>query len=95
MIQNEMAVPKMDSFSVERRATRRRRALKGARLIFNCGQSVADAVVRDMNETGVRLRLGDTVGVPRQCMLTIVGSDRIQSCEVVWRTQIELGMKFV
>ncbi|GIL00987.1 MAG: hypothetical protein BroJett030_08860 [Alphaproteobacteria bacterium] len=85
-------VPERDSRAGERRAARRQRALKGARLVFNCGQSVADAVVRDVSEAGVRLRLGDTVGIPRDCMVAMTGSERMRPGRVVWRTSTEMGL---
>jgi hypothetical protein len=92
MIQNGIDVPNRDNLAQEKRAERRRRMLKGARLIFNCGQSVAEAVVHDSGDSGIRLKLGETIGIPSDCLVAISGSDLIRKARVVWRTRTEMGI---
>ena len=97
MIRNEQSVPIRNNriagdANAEKRAGRRQRVLKGARLIFNGGQSVADAVIRDISETGVRLRLGETLGIPRELEMAVAGETERRPVQVVWRTHSELGV---
>lgn len=93
MIPNERNVPNWNSPAVERRTCRRHRSLKGARLIYNGGQAVADAVIRDFSETGVRLRLGETLGIPRELFMAVAGEAERRPVHIVWRTPSEMGIR--
>lgn len=76
-----------------RRATRRR-ALKGAQIIFNEGSSVIDCVVRDLSETGAKLKIPSPIGVPDTFTLSVQGDNTRRKCRVAWRRATELGVAF-
>jgi hypothetical protein len=79
----------------ERRAERRRRALKGATLRFNKGFSAIEGVVRNESENGALLGFGDTTGVPSGFELSVNGAERSRSACVRWRSQTLVGVEFV
>jgi len=82
----------------ERRRARRLRALKGAKISFNSGNSVIDCLVRNMSETGARLKLETTAAVPERFSLIIIengGAIPQRDCEVAWQTATELGVRFL
>ncbi len=78
----------------ERRAQRRQRALKGALVVFNGGLSTAEATVRDMSETGLRLRFGDGSAIPAHCEVAVKGGSPRRPAVIVWRTRNEAGLRF-
>ncbi len=77
----------------ERRADRRHRVLKGARLSFNKGFGAAECVVRNVSEHGARLAFGDTAAVPPHFDLLISGEDRPRAASVRWRTMSDIGVE--
>jgi hypothetical protein len=48
----------------DRKATSRRRVLKGGKIIFRAGFSVVDCVVRDDSPAGARLKIASVMGIP-------------------------------
>ena len=82
------------SDTTEKRATERRRTLKGGRIIFNGGRSTIDCKVRNLSAQGARLEVPSVVGIPNTFDLQ-VGGDGLQGCRVAWRTLKELGVEFV
>lgn len=82
----------------ERRRARRLRALKGAKISFNGGNSVIDCLVRNQSETGARLKVEMTVALPERFSLAIVENGELvpqRDCEVAWRTATEIGVRFL
>ncbi len=78
----------------ERRSTPRSRVLKGAKVII--GQSsVIDCVVRNVTNTGARIRIPNTVDLPEVFDLTFDGGYSFRSCQVKWRSITETGVQFV
>lgn len=71
----------------------RRRVLKGAKIVFNTRQSAIDCVVRNLSETGVRLRVDGALSVPDEFDLLIDTGERY-ACRVVRRKMNELGVAF-
>jgi hypothetical protein len=81
------------SASAERRATLRRRALKGATLSFNRGYGALEGVVRNESERGAMLNFGETSAVPSEFDLTVKGSSP-RSVRVRWRDMTRVGVEF-
>jgi hypothetical protein len=79
----------------ERRATPRRRVLKGATLSFNKGYGALECVVRNESEKGALLSFGETSAVPPAFNMTIKGSDVTRRAQVRWRTMTRIGVEFV
>lgn len=78
--------------SSDRRGGRRRRTLKGARIIFNGGYSSFSCTVRNFSESGALLNFGDTLGIPAHFELDLEGTRR--PCTVRWRDGGLLGVSF-
>lgn len=77
----------------QRRSQRRQRVLKGGTIIFNGGNSTIDCVVRDLSETGARLRVESVIGVPNEFELR-VSDGRSWRCRMRWRSNTECGVEF-
>lgn len=78
----------------ERRREMRRRAFKGATLVFNGGYGAFECVVRNMSEHGARLNFGDASAVPACFDLTISGDGRSRPANVRWRSLTDVGVEF-
>jgi hypothetical protein len=77
----------------DRRQARRKRVLKGARILIpSLGISV-DCAVRDLSEIGACLILTTPVGVTDSFELALYDG-AIRQCNVVWRTARRLGVSF-
>jgi hypothetical protein len=77
----------------EPRSAPRRRTLKGGRIVVNDGFSTFDCTVRNMSETGAKLVISSVLGVPERFTLAM-DDGRSFSCEVAWRTETEIGVRF-
>lgn len=81
------------------RASPRHRTLKAARIVFNSDFSSFDAVIRDMSEGGVRLKLGTPFIVPHLFELVILNSNtgvpERRTCETRWQRGDQVGARFV
>jgi len=78
----------------ERRAERRRRALKGATLRFNRGYGAMECVVRNVSAKGAMLSFGDTTGAPVVFELYVAGSTGPRRAKVRWRSHVLMGIEF-
>jgi hypothetical protein len=75
--------------------TPRHRVLKGGRIVFNRRTSVIDCTVRNLSAGGAHLHVGDILGVPDHFTLFIDLDKTEKECEVVWRRERQLGIRFV
>ncbi len=80
----------MDS---ERRSSQRQRTLKGGRIVFNGGRSTIECVVRNLSETGAKLKVNSILGIPDGFELLLSDGSR-QRCRLVWRSMTEIGVAF-
>lgn len=78
----------------ERRAAPRQRTLKGGRIVINNGSSTFDCTIRNLSEIGARLRVTSIIGIPDTFHLAM-DDGRQFDCAVAWRTETELGVKFI
>lgn len=78
----------------ERRGNARSHVLKGVKLILD-KSSVIDCVVRNVTNTGARLHLSNTIGLPEVFDLTFDGGYSFRRCRIVWRSVTEAGVKFM
>lgn len=78
--------------SVERRASQRRRVLKGATLSFNSGYSAFECVVRNRSENGAKLSLAETFALPSTFRLAIAGEGGAHMARIIWRKPDEMGV---
>lgn len=77
------------------RVAPRRRVLKAAVVASNDRHLTIDCMVRDLSETGARLRIDSSLTVPDTFEL-IIDIDGLEAdCQVVWRAKNEAGVRFL
>lgn len=79
----------------ERRCAPRRRMLKSAIAAFNNRFCTVSCTVRDLSDTGARLRSEGSVNIPDTFELIIELDGFEADCEVVWRRGSDLGVRFL
>ena len=78
----------------EQRNQSRQRVFKAGKIVVQHGASVFDCIVRNLSEAGACVDLGTTLGVP-DCFVLNIEADRIsRACQVVWRTERRIGVRF-
>lgn len=77
-----------------RRGAVRLRTLKSGKVVFNDGNSVVDCVVRDLSESGAKLKVVSIVGIPDHFSLALEGERNGRACSIAWRKGSELGVTF-
>jgi len=86
-----------DTDTSDGRAQLRRRTLKSAKVWYNDYQSVMDCQVRDMSETGAKLRFVELFNCPDQVHLYFPYDEYqgyLRSCETKWVLGLEAGVAF-
>ena len=78
----------------QRRRSVRQKTLIGAKVVFNDLMSVFDCAIRDLSETGARVKLNAPVQVPQVFMLRF-GDGQVRRCRVRRRLALELGVEFL
>lgn len=78
----------------DKRRAPRKRVLKGARIVFNERSSTLSCTVRDISDTGARVRVAQGQAVPAQFDLLIDADGFEASCSVAWRRGEEVGVVF-
>lgn len=73
----------------------RRRTLKGVKVIFNNNQSTIACVARNMTDTGARLEVANTLGIPDEFTLVSEDGTMRRRCTVKWRKEQAIGVEFV
>ena len=77
----------------ERRKSQRHKSFKSGSISFELG--TVDCVVRNTSETGALLELKSHAGIPDKFTLIIKPDYLKRSCELVWRSARNIGVKFV
>jgi PilZ domain-containing protein len=80
---------------MERRATQRRRVLKGGSIEFD-GRTV-ECVLRNISATGAALQVDRRLCIPHEFKLNISHGEvrqTCQNCRVVWRKEALIGLAF-
>jgi hypothetical protein len=78
----------------DRRGSKRRRVLKGARILHGGLGSSTECRVRDVSESGVCLVVASSVGIPETFDL-VFGDGEVRHCRYEWRTAEKIGVSFV
>jgi hypothetical protein len=79
----------------DKRRAPRRRILKGGIIAFNHMHSTLPCAVRDLSDTGAKLRVTGSMAPPDTFVL-IIELDGIEvDCRVVWRKSPDLAVSFV
>lgn len=77
------------------RSQQRRRILKAGTICFNGRHSTLACTVRDLSETGARLRIAGSINAPDTFELFIELDGIWVDCNVIWRRGTEIGVHFV
>lgn len=81
--------------TAENRRAPRRKVLKGAVAAFSDRYCSIACTVRDISATGARIRTDGSVNIPDTFEL-IIDLDGLEvDCEVVWRKDSDLGVRFL
>jgi two-component system cell cycle response regulator len=80
---------------VERRENPRRKTRFKATIVYGPDRETANCVVRDLSETGARLKLDIPGDIPAQFHLIWVADRAVLAAEAVWRSNGEIGVKFL
>ena len=78
----------------ERRALKRTRIARNAKLIVPRRSPVIFCTVENITGAGACLKLASTFGAPETFDLTFEHGRTRRSCRVVWRTRDKLGVAF-
>ncbi len=79
--------------SEETRSSQRHRTLKGGKIVLNDGFSTFTCTIRNMSDTGAKLSVPSVIGIPERFELALDDGRRFD-CDVAWRTETELGVRF-
>ena len=78
----------------DRRQSRRRRSLLGARIVYRDGYCSMGCLILDISDTGALLKPDDIFGCPK----TFTLAPRLappRKCEIAWRKGEKLGVRFI
>ena len=76
----------------DKRKAARRTALKTGRIRF--GKTTENCTVRDMSAIGASIEVADAMNVPDRFSLVLEMESAARKCEVMWRRERQLGVKF-
>jgi hypothetical protein len=76
----------------DKRKAARRTVLKTGRIRF--GKTTENCTVRDMSATGASIEVADAMNVPDHFSLVLEMESAARKCEVMWRRERQLGVKF-
>lgn len=93
MIEQQDITPSDDETQDNR--VQRRRTLKSAVASYNDQSISMEVVLRDMSDTGAKLKLKENDVLPDSFHLYVELDGINVECEVVWRRGLEIGAKFV
>jgi PilZ domain len=87
-------VPK-SAESRERRTSRRQRTrLRSGKIVDPTGRFVTECLVRDLSDSGGRLRLPAGVTLPAAIQIYDDQTGRLTPATVLWRRDLEVGIQF-
>lgn len=79
----------------ERRSTPRNRTIQGGKIVYGDFRFLVDCVIRDISSSGARLKVEDPSEVPETFHLYDYKHQRLIPAEAVWRSEREVGVRFV
>ena len=92
---DQLTADDADLAFIERRASPRRKTRFKATIVYGAQRSAASCVVRDLSETGARLKVDIPDEFPTQFHLIWVAAREVLHVEAVWRSRDEMGVKFL
>ena len=86
--------PLAPAYFEEKRVTTRQKSFTAAHLHFNRGNSTYEALVRNISQTGARLRFGDVIDLPSEFEIRVGRDGVYQKAHIAWRHGFEIGVEF-
>ncbi len=80
--------------SAELRAAQRQKVLKAAKIILDDWGAI-DCVVRDVSDTGAKIKVGNPSLLPHKIRLLITMDNTIRPVQVAWKHVDTVGVVFV
>ncbi|HEX4198765.1 MAG TPA: PilZ domain-containing protein [Caulobacteraceae bacterium] len=87
--------PGQDVSDVERRRAPRPRVLLGGKLVFGNATQSADCTIRDLSETGARVRIAPDLPIGGEVWLISITGGLAWRSQTAWRRANELGLHFL
>ena len=84
-----------DTSAAERRGAYRPRVLLGGKLVFGNATQSADCTIRNLSDTGARVRIGANLPISGELWLINVPAGVAWRSETAWRRSNELGLRFL
>jgi hypothetical protein len=84
----------MENPSQERRNKARRRALKGARIVFEGHWAAIDCTVHNLSDRGACLKVESPFGIPDTFDIVSDHTSFLRNCRVTWRKATQIGVEF-
>ncbi len=78
----------------DHRNDRRQKQLKSGIIVLNDRCSTLACTIRDISETGARLKLGSVVNLPENFELIFVNERKIVPVQKCWHSHPECGVRF-
>mgnify|MGYP005856096817 CR=1 FL=1 len=80
----------------KRQALRRKLHIPVVVITDSGGQRIAQAETLDVSNSGAKLKIDPSIELPEQFLITLSESGEVQRlCRLVWRTDAEIGVRFV
>jgi PilZ domain len=77
----------------QRRAAKRQRVLKAGKIVLDNLTSIA-CTIRDVSETGAKVRVDESNAVPHKFRLVILADNTIRDAQIAWKRDGEIGVNF-
>jgi hypothetical protein len=82
----------MDDVAQDRRSSTRQKSFLQGRVMFNNRRSSVDCIVRELSESGARLKFSTPVAVPEVFELHIPNKDETFRAHVIWNDGTDVGV---
>lgn len=79
----------------DHRRASRQRTLKGGRVVYGNFSLSCECLIRNMSDTGARLRIDRSIGIPSEFYLLIPAELRIAKAKMMWQKGDEIGIEFL
>jgi hypothetical protein len=87
--------PILKGDSSNQRSAVRQRVLLAGKLVYGDADLSVDCAIRDLSESGARVRISGPVALPSRLAMIELRTGRAFDCEVVWRRMPEVGLRFL
>lgn len=84
-----------DASGSQRPRAHRPRVLLGGKLVFGNATQSADCTIRDLSDTGAKIRLGPDLPIGGEVWLIVLTTGLAWRASVAWRRGAEMGLRFL